>query len=205
MSPAVAPAAIPSRSQMEQWSTAHLATAATHWRSAASAAEDAFDQHRANIAAPGGTTWEGDSKDAALARADEVPIGAHRTADAPDGHPFDPPDRGGSTTSGPSEGVIDHPPQVVAGPGNETLPLVPEGATGSVVSNGKGTIYDIPRGTEGLDPRVARVRVMEPTVSGPYQYPSGYAVYENAAGQAVNPITGRTISKHDPYWHIPLQ
>ncbi|WP_212757699.1 hypothetical protein [Mycobacterium sp. DBP42] len=43
-------------------------SAATAWRLAASQSEAAFDQHRRNIASPGGTTWEGDAKDAALDR-----------------------------------------------------------------------------------------------------------------------------------------
>ena len=48
--------------------TSDLAEAASDWRSAATASEDAFEQHRQNISAPGGTTWEGDAKDAALDR-----------------------------------------------------------------------------------------------------------------------------------------
>lgn len=73
-----------------------------------------------------------------------------------------------------------------------------------MAENGKGIVYDIPAGTEGLDSRVARVRVMDPVTTGNYQYPHGYVSYENSAGQAVNPVTGKTISKKDPYWHIPL-
>lgn len=65
---APAPALVPTRSAIEAWSTAHLADAATSWRAAAKASEDAFDQHRQNIASPGGTNWEGDAKDAALNR-----------------------------------------------------------------------------------------------------------------------------------------
>ncbi|MCZ0730908.1 WXG100 family type VII secretion target [Mycolicibacterium iranicum] len=68
MSPAAPAVAIPTRSEIEAWSTAHLADAATAWRSAATASEDAFDQHRQNVMNPGGTTWEGDAKDAALDR-----------------------------------------------------------------------------------------------------------------------------------------
>lgn len=59
---------MPTRSEIVAWSTAHLADAATSWRTAAGASEDAFDQHRQNISAPGGTSWEGDAKDAALGR-----------------------------------------------------------------------------------------------------------------------------------------
>jgi hypothetical protein len=59
--------ALPTRSEIENWTTTDLAAAAS-WRAAATESEDAFDQHRQNIAAPGGTTWEGDAKDAALDR-----------------------------------------------------------------------------------------------------------------------------------------
>jgi hypothetical protein len=60
--------ALPTRSEIEAWSTTELANAAASWRTAATQSEDAFDQHRQNIASPGGTTWEGDAKDAALDR-----------------------------------------------------------------------------------------------------------------------------------------
>lgn len=68
MNPAAPVVAIPTRSEIQAWSTAHLANAAAAWRGAAAASEDAFEQHRQNIVAPGGTTWEGDAKDAALDR-----------------------------------------------------------------------------------------------------------------------------------------
>lgn len=68
MSPAAPAVAIPTRSEIEAWTTNHLADAATAWRSAAAASQEAFEQHRENICAPGGTTWEGDAKDAALDR-----------------------------------------------------------------------------------------------------------------------------------------
>ncbi|CAN5479054.1 hypothetical protein BH10ACT9_BH10ACT9_14530 [soil metagenome] len=100
---------------------------------------------------------------------------------------------------------IADPPQVIQGPGGETLPLAPENSIGSITDNGRGMMFDIPPGTEGLDPRVARVRIMDPIDSGPYPYPNGYAVYQNNRGQAVNPVTGNTVGRSDPYWHIPLQ
>ena len=68
MSPAVAAAPLPTKSEIENWDTSYLNTAATSWRTAATASEDAFDQHRRNIDAPGGTRWTGDAKDAALNR-----------------------------------------------------------------------------------------------------------------------------------------
>ena len=68
MTPAASPAQLPTRSEIEGWDTSHLSAAATAWRTAASTSEDVFDQHRRNIASPGGTAWEGDAKDAALNR-----------------------------------------------------------------------------------------------------------------------------------------
>ncbi|WP_457757994.1 DUF6531 domain-containing protein [Streptomyces niveiscabiei] len=91
----------------------------------------------------------------------------------------------------------------VPGPAGETLPL-PKGATGTPVQTGKGWAYDIPAGTTGLDPRVTQVRVMDPVTTGKYQYPNGYVVYMNKAGQSVNPLTGQTVSKADPYNHIKI-
>lgn len=68
MSPAVASAPLPTKSEIAEWATSHLSDAATTWRTAAAGSESAFDQHRQNISAPGGTTWEGMAKDAALDR-----------------------------------------------------------------------------------------------------------------------------------------
>ncbi|WP_241178219.1 hypothetical protein [Mycolicibacterium nivoides] len=68
MSPAAAPAPLPTKSEIEEWSTSHLSEAATTWRTAATGSENAFDEHRQNISSPGGTTWTGDAKDAALDR-----------------------------------------------------------------------------------------------------------------------------------------
>lgn len=78
MSPAASGSGgLPTRSEIENWDTSDLTTAAAAWRQAAAESEAAFDQHRQNIAAPGGTTWEGDAKDAALDRvsADHAVVG----------------------------------------------------------------------------------------------------------------------------------
>jgi hypothetical protein len=48
---------------------------------------------------------------------------------------------------------------------------------------------------------VAGVRVMDPVTSGKYLYPNGYVSYFNEGGQAVNPFTGQTIARSDPFWH----
>lgn len=89
--------------------------------------------------------------------------------------------------------------------GEFKLPGVPRGATGTPVQTGKGLEYEIPRGTPELDPRVTHVRVMDPVTSGKYQYPDGYAVYMNKAGQTVDPLTGQTIGPKNPLAHIPLK
>ncbi|OBF43318.1 hypothetical protein A5719_09535 [Mycolicibacterium peregrinum] len=68
MSPAAAPDPLPTRSEIEEWDISYLEVAAAAWRQAATTSEDAFDQHRQNISSPGGTTWEGDAKDAVLNR-----------------------------------------------------------------------------------------------------------------------------------------
>ncbi|MCG7608828.1 hypothetical protein BKG60_05165 [Mycobacterium syngnathidarum] len=59
---------LPTRSQIENWSTSHLTEAAATWRQAATRSENTFEEHLQNIASPGGTTWDGDAKDAALDR-----------------------------------------------------------------------------------------------------------------------------------------
>jgi hypothetical protein len=95
----------------------------------------------------------------------------------------------------------DHPPESVTGPHGERMPGVAAGqnATGPAES-GKGWIFPTQPGQTGIDPRVASIRVMEPTD----QYPNGYVVYMNGMGQTVNPFTGRTIPPSDEFAHIPL-
>ncbi|WP_421876478.1 WXG100 family type VII secretion target [Mycolicibacterium wolinskyi] len=61
-------AGLPSRSEIENWDTDDLTNAAASWRASATESENVFEQHRQNIASPGGTTWEGNAKDAALDR-----------------------------------------------------------------------------------------------------------------------------------------
>jgi hypothetical protein len=85
--------------------------------------------------------------------------------------------------------------------GEFKLPGVPKGAAGKPVQTGKGLEYKIPSGTPEIDPRVTHVRVMDPVTSGKYQYPNGYAVYMNKAGQTVDPLTGPS----HPFAHLPLK
>lgn len=98
----------------------------------------------------------------------------------------------------------------VVTPKGEVIP-VPRGANGPVpnVNPGgrvTGTAYTGGSGGPGLDPRVSNVRIMDPTAprGASPGYPGGYVNYQNAAGQSVNPLTGRTIAPSDPSWHIPL-
>jgi hypothetical protein len=88
--------------------------------------------------------------------------------------------------------------------GDLKLPAVPKGAVGTPTQTGKGMEYVIPRGTPEISERVASVRIMDPVTSGKYQYPNGYAVYMNSSGQTINPLTGQTIARTNPYAHIPL-
>jgi hypothetical protein len=75
-------AAVPTRSQVLDWDTKDLDAAATRWRAAAVSGETAFESHRQNILSPGGTSWTGDAKDAALDRvtADLAVAGRHGEA-----------------------------------------------------------------------------------------------------------------------------
>ncbi|BBZ18610.1 RNase A-like domain-containing protein [Mycolicibacterium gadium] len=65
MSPVGAALGVPSRSEIEEWSTRDLDAAAGRWRASATQSDEAFAQHRANIV---NTAWAGDAKDAALNR-----------------------------------------------------------------------------------------------------------------------------------------
>ena len=83
----------------------------------------------------------------------------------------------------------------VVKPNGETV-VVPDGAVGPTpVRSGAGVQYSGGSGGHGLDPRVASVRIMEPTE----KYAHGYSSYLNASDspQAVNPYTGRTMPKND--------
>jgi RHS repeat-associated protein len=96
-------------------------------------------------------------------------------------------------------------PVRVVGPGGVSLPGVPEGATGVPADTGKGITYQLKPGTEGIDPKVTQMRVMDPVTRGRYQYPNGYVVYMNNDGKTVNPLTGLGgLPNSSPWAHIPL-
>lgn len=66
MSPAAySSGGLPSRSEIENWSTSDLDEAAARWRASATESDEAFAQHRTNIL---NTNWAGDAKDAAVNR-----------------------------------------------------------------------------------------------------------------------------------------
>ncbi|MFF8679377.1 polymorphic toxin-type HINT domain-containing protein [Streptomyces sp. NPDC015237] len=95
----------------------------------------------------------------------------------------------------------------IVGPKGETLWL-PKGRKAIATANNlKGWFYDIKASeavANGFHKTVRYVRVMDPTTSGPHPYPNGYISYLNEAGQIINPITGKTVTKSDPYWHIAI-
>jgi len=78
---------------------------------------------------------------------------------------------------------------------------VPEGASGPTATEGPGFQQTGGTGGRGLDSRVTGVRVMDATP----QNPLFRASYMNVEGQTVNPFTGHTVSKADPWWHIPMR
>jgi hypothetical protein len=96
-------------------------------------------------------------------------------------------------------------PDFIVSKGGTAFP-VPKGASGPIpAQSGKGFRFTGGSGGHGLSPRTTDVRIMDPVTSGKYIYPGGYGSYGNVAGQTVNPFTGRTIPKSDPWWHIPAK
>lgn len=90
-------------------------------------------------------------------------------------------------------------------PNLETI-RIPNGAVGPIPTRGRGFQYKGGSGGGNLHPKVANVRIMEPnaTQGARYSYSKAPAS-PNTRAQTVNPLTGRTIGKADPYWHIPLK
>jgi hypothetical protein len=86
----------------------------------------------------------------------------------------------------------------------ERLPGAPPAAIADADPSitAKGWVYPIAPHQPGIDPRIATIRVMEPTS----EYPNGYVVYmdDHDPPQTVNPFTGQTIPRTDKYAHIPL-
>ncbi|MGV8857601.1 hypothetical protein [Rhodoglobus sp.] len=45
---------------------------------------------------------------------------------------------------------------------------------------------------------------MDPTTTGKYPYPQGYAAYMNKSGDTVNPLSGAGIDRNHPFARLPL-
>ncbi len=89
--------------------------------------------------------------------------------------------------------------------GEVKSPAVPAESVGRSTRNGKGTVYDIPVGTPEISDRVAAIRIMDPVHDRKYDYPNGYATYMNKHDQAIDPLSGESLARTDPLWHIPLK
>ncbi|MGE2734441.1 hypothetical protein [Mycolicibacterium vaccae] len=92
---------IPTRSQILGWDTTALDNATQRWRLTADASETAFEQHRQNIAAPGGSIWEGDANDAALDRVTSDLVVARRQGDVQRVRPLTSPQEAAGTYKAP--------------------------------------------------------------------------------------------------------
>ncbi|GAB3333436.1 hypothetical protein GCM10027511_41870 [Hymenobacter humi] len=80
--------------------------------------------------------------------------------------------------------------------------IVPKGAQGPFpADSGNGMKFTGGRGGNGLSPKAVDVRIMNPHHNQPHPQPTGYTSYSNRSGQVINPVTGKTIPKTDPYWH----
>lgn len=117
--------------------------------------------------------------------------------------PAQTPEPAGETPT-PGQQCPPHSPNFIVTPGGTTYP-VPEGAIGPVDTDSPDSGFQFQGGSggNGLSPNTSSFRFMAPTNQGPYAYPNGYGSYSNPLGQTVNPLTGRTISRSDPWWHIP--
>jgi hypothetical protein len=87
---------------------------------------------------------------------------------------------------------------------------VPKGATGPTpVVNQAGNVTGVAftGGKGGANGQVSSMRIMNavPARGNAPAYPAGYIKYENAQGQGVNPYTGRTGSKVETHYPLPIQ
>jgi hypothetical protein len=99
-------------------------------------------------------------------------------------------------------------PESVPMPGGDVVLRVPRGAVGPFPVEGAegGELYVRGRGGEGFNERATNVRVMNPTE----QYPRGRAAYtwmqpKTGYEQKIDPYTGRTVGRDDPWAHITPQ
>jgi RHS repeat-associated protein len=106
---------------------------------------------------------------------------------------------GASQTAVSSSQDAIHSPGFIVKPNGETV-IVPKGATGPTPTKGAGFQFTGGSGGHGLHPTTSDVRIMDPYLSGPYPKPNGYASYLKG-GQTVQPFSGQTVGKSDPWWH----
>ena len=95
-------------------------------------------------------------------------------------------------------------PDFIVSPNGTAFP-VPKGAQGPVpVVNPAGKQTGVAY-TGAVDKKVDTIRIMNPTPARGASpgYPNGYIKYENATGQGVNPLTGRTVLNTES--HFPVQ
>lgn len=108
---------------------------------------------------------------------------------------------GAAETAGDVGGGAARSPSFIVKPNGETV-IVPEGAEGPFpVESGKGFMFRGGSGGHGLSDSASDVRIMDPVTGGKYPKPNGYASYLNRGGQTINPFTGQTVGKADPWWH----
>jgi len=110
---------------------------------------------------------------------------------------------GGKASSSNANSVktvtTEHSPNFIVDEGGQVFP-VPEGAVGpKPTENGKGVIFS--GGNGGENGQVSSIRIMDPVPARGKApaYPNGYVVYENINGQAVDPNSGRTVSRREAH------
>lgn len=87
----------------------------------------------------------------------------------------------------------------VVTPEGETI-AVPDGASGPSSTRASGVEYQGGSGGKGMNDRVTGVRIMDANENqGPR------VSYNNASGQKVDPVTGKTVSNSHPKAHMPLK
>ncbi|WP_172917731.1 hypothetical protein [Capnocytophaga canis] len=81
--------------------------------------------------------------------------------------------------------------KVVNNQGVEVVIRIPDDYVATITNNGKGINFRPLGSTDNTN----LIRVMSPGKSGGVFYPKGYVVFYNQYGQAINPTTGKTLSK----------
>ena len=87
------------------------------------------------------------------------------------------------------------PDQIGYNPGN-TFP-VPQNSIGPFPTRGAGMMYMGGQGGNGLHPSIWGVRHMDANNNR-----GSSVTYFRSNGQSADPLTGRTLSKSDPAWHL---